>query len=70
MSDLTRLSVNLNEETTAALHEIANARGITYTEAVRRCILVAKYIEDSTAEGRQVITQRPDGTHARELVLL
>lgn len=70
MSDLTRLSVNVNEETAAALAEYARRAGISLTEAVRRCVAVTVHIYDEQQAGRQVITQKPNGTGRQEVVLL
>jgi predicted transcriptional regulator len=47
-----RLSVNINDETAAALNELAKERQTTVTEVVRRAISVYKFIEDETANGK------------------
>lgn len=46
MSDdrLVRLSVNMNHETAEALKDLAQERGISYTEAVRRAIMLTDYL--------------------------
>lgn len=66
--ELTRLSVNLNAETAAALNEIRERRGISLTEAVRRAIAVLKFIEDEIQNGNTV--QSTDGAKTRELMLI
>jgi predicted transcriptional regulator len=42
----TRLNVNVNDETAAALHELAERRGVTVTEVVRRAVAALKFLED------------------------
>ncbi len=50
-----RLNVNLNDESAAALKEIADKRGITVTEATRRAIAWLKFIDDEVVEGGRKI---------------
>lgn len=68
--DLVRLSVNMNPETAAALKEFAANRHLSYTEAVRRAIAIAKYLDDEVTEGRKVQTVDPDRKDVRELILI
>lgn len=53
MSDdrLVRLSVNMNQETAEALKDLAQERGISYTEAVRRAIMLTDYLMSVEDEG-------------------
>lgn len=67
---LVRLNVNLNAETAEALKEIADQRGISFTEAVRRVISVYKFIDDETQEGHRIQTVDPERNLVRELVLM
>ena len=70
---LSRLSVNLNSETSETLSELLARRGITATEAVRRALQVYNYLDAERAAGSrlQLVEPRPDGhQHIRELVLL
>lgn len=69
-SALTRLNVNLNQETADALRLVAEQRGISFTEAVRRAISVYKFVEDELAEGHRVQAVDADSGTVRELVLL
>ena len=50
-----RLSVNLNDEVADALKQIADRRGITATEAVRRAIAWYKFIDDEVVQGGRKI---------------
>lgn len=68
--DLTRLSVNMNEDTTAALRQMAARHGITYTEAIRRAISITKLIDDERLAGRTILSTDRDGSHAREWVVI
>ena len=47
----TKLNVNINDETAAALKELADRRQITVTEVVRRAVSVYKFIEDEVVDG-------------------
>jgi uncharacterized protein (DUF2267 family) len=67
---LVRLNVNLNSETADALRQIAEERGISATEAVRRAIAVYKYIEDEVDAGHTVQTVDKTSQKVRELVLI
>ena len=70
MSDLTRLNVNLNQETAAALKTIASDNNISLTEAIRRAIALLKFIEDEIGDDRKVQIMDRDGRNKRELVLM
>lgn len=65
---LVRLSVNVNQETAAALKELSKRRGVTVTEAVRRSISLQKFLQGERRRGRKVHTLNADGTRVRELV--
>jgi predicted transcriptional regulator len=67
---VTRLNINLSEETAASLRELAEARGISFTEAVRRAIAIYKFVEDEVAAGNQVQSVDTGRGTVRELVLL
>lgn len=68
--ELVRLSVNMNPETAEALKELASSRHLSYTEAIRRAIAIAKYIDDEVREGRKVQTVDDDRKDIRELILI
>lgn len=68
MPDYTRLTVNVNPETLAAIKEIAGRRGISYTEAIRRAVAVYKLVEDETAQGHAI--QIVSGSATRDVVIL
>jgi predicted transcriptional regulator len=67
---LVRLSVNLNNETADALKEIAEERGISVTETVRRAISVYKYIEEELSQGHKVQVADKVNKTVTELVLI
>ena len=46
-----RLTVNLNEESAQALEYMVAKHDCSYTEVVRRCIAIAKFIEDGDDSG-------------------
>lgn len=70
MSDLVRLSVNMNLETAAALKNIMNAKEVSATEAVRRCIALATFVYGEQAENRRIITDDGFGGNVKELLAL
>lgn len=59
-----KLNININDETEAALKELAARRGITVTETVRRAVSVYKFIEDEKDAGGklQVIHEGGEST--------
>jgi predicted transcriptional regulator len=50
-----RLNVNLSDDVAAALKEIADKRGLTATEAVRRAIAWYKFIDEEVVDGNRTI---------------
>jgi hypothetical protein len=68
--DTVRLNLNLNRETADALTAFADRRGLTFTDSVRRCIAITKWIQDETDGGRTVYSADSDHKNARALVIL
>lgn len=64
-----RLSVNMNTETTEALREIAEKQGVSVTEAVRRVVAVAHFVESETSKGSIQVEDNKTGK-VKELVLM
>lgn len=58
MGDITRLSVMANAETIAALKEYAERHGVNMSEAVRRCVSLAVYIDGQSHDGHMVVLEK------------
>lgn len=59
----TRLNVNINDETAAALRDLAERRQTTVTEIVRRAVSVYKFVEDEVVNGGKTLKLvSPGGT--------
>lgn len=65
-----RLNINMNEETAAALRELAQRKQISITEAVRQAIGVYKFFEDEIGEGRKIQTMDHHGGRKRDVVMM
>lgn len=66
----TRLSVNINDETAAALKDLAERRQTTVTEIVRRSVSVYKFIEDEVVDGNKTLKLvAPEGSETVVTVL-
>jgi hypothetical protein len=63
-----RLTVNLSDEVAQALRELAEKRGTTVSEALRRAISTEKFINDKIEKGERVLLEDPDGNKQREIV--
>jgi hypothetical protein len=70
MSEVVRLSVNLNQETAAALKDLAQDQGLSMTEVIRRAISVYNFVVDEHDAGRKIHTMDQDGRNVRELVMM
>lgn len=66
---LTRLVVNLNEDTASALRYISTAHGTSITESIRYAISIARFIQSEYEEGRVIETARSDGKMRRRIVV-
>lgn len=51
----TRLNVNINDETAAALKDLAERRQTTVTEIVRRSVSTYKFIEDEVVDRHKTL---------------
>lgn len=69
-TDLVRLNVNLNSETAEALKLLAEEKGSSLTEVIRRAIAVYKFVDDESRSGHRVQTVDPQTSEVRELVLM
>ena len=63
-SPQTRLNVNINSQTAAALKDYVDKHGVSITEAVRRLVGVGDFIAKAQDEGKQVLF-RQDGETER-----
>jgi hypothetical protein len=66
----TRLSVNMNDQTTADVKELAARRQISVTEVIRRAVSVYKFIEDENAAGSTIRISRRNGEETIIVTLL
>lgn len=66
---MARLSVNINEETEAALRDLQDKRGMTITELIRRAVSVYSYLEKETREDGKTL-QLKSGKTVTNLALL
>ena len=67
---VTRLSVNINEETAAKLRWYKEHKGISITETVRRAIALLELVERETGKGSEVLLKSPDNKSVRQLWLV
>lgn len=63
-----KTSVNLPQDAIEALREIADDRGTTVAEVIRRAIWVEKYLHDETRKGAKVLIE-DDQHRLKELVI-
>ena len=56
-----KVTVNLSDETIRDLREVADKRGITLTEAIRRAIATEKFVQDERDEGSKILVEKPGG---------
>jgi predicted transcriptional regulator len=66
----TRLSININDETAAALQELAKKRGVSVTEIVRRAVSVYKFVEDEVSDGDKTLQLVDNQDRVTQLAIL
>ncbi|MFD0140440.1 hypothetical protein ACWDWS_39940 [Streptomyces sp. NPDC003328] len=69
-SSVTRLSVNINEDTAQKLRWYKEHKGISITETVRRAVALLDLVERETARGNEVLLKSRDGKSVRQLWLV
>lgn len=67
-ADTVKVTVNLPRKVVEALEEIANAKGITKTEALRRAISTEKFLVDEVEAGNKILLEGKD-RKLREVML-
>ena len=63
-----KLTVNLPEQTAAALKEIADTRGTTVTEALRQVIESQRFLNGEIQSGNNVLIQNPTDSTIRQVL--
>ncbi|MFE6165968.1 hypothetical protein ACFQ7F_44525 [Streptomyces sp. NPDC056486] len=69
-TQVTRLSVNINEDTAEKLRWYKEHKNISITETVRRAIALLALVEKETSQGGDVLLKSPDGKTVRQLWLV
>lgn len=64
-----RLSVNINDEAAAAIRAIMDRNSCSATEAVRRCVAIADFVERAVIDKGEHIYVGHIETQVREMVL-
>lgn len=62
-TNLTRLSVNINDATREVMEERKYKENISYTEQVRHAVSVYDFIYKEIAKGGTVLIKQADGTY-------
>jgi hypothetical protein len=62
-----RLSVNLSSEASAVLRQMAQKRGVSITEEVRRCISVQYFLDDAINKGNKILLLERDRGDIKEI---
>jgi hypothetical protein len=68
-SSLVRVNLNLTPEADQAVSAVAERKGISRTEAIRRALAITKFFDDEMNAGRTIQTVDSDGK-IREPVIL
>ena len=66
---MTRLNVNINDETAAAIRQIMERHGWTATEVVRRSVSVYALLHRAQQRGHIEIAETENGTVTRVVIL-
>ncbi|MFI6681641.1 ribbon-helix-helix protein, CopG family [Kribbella sp. NPDC050470] len=72
-SSIVRLSVNLAADAMETLRWLANRRGLSLTETIRRAITVLKFVEDEVDKGNKLAIVETDANgqeRVREILLV
>jgi hypothetical protein len=64
-----KVTVNLPEETVAALRQIAEHHGITMTEALAKAITTEKFLLDKIDKGSKVLIESRDRKNTQRVLL-
>ncbi|WP_157548650.1 ribbon-helix-helix protein, CopG family [Nonomuraea candida] len=68
-SNFVRLSVNLSHETADTFKTLAERKGLSFTEAIRRAITIWKFVEDQLSQGHELAIVESDGNPRKVLIL-
>jgi hypothetical protein len=69
-TQVTRLSININQDTAEQLRWYKEHKNISITESVRRAIALLALVERETADGGEVLLKSRDGKTIRQLWLV
>jgi hypothetical protein len=65
---ITKVTVNLPDETVAAIKSIADNRGTTITEALRQVIESQRFLNTEMENGNKLLLQNPADQTVRQVV--
>ena len=57
---MTKLTVELNDELTRMVEELASEQGIPKTQVIRRSVALLKFLQDEQSQGRKLATLGPE----------
>jgi len=67
-SNVTKVTVNLPDDTVDALKSIASARGTTVTEALRQVIESQRFLDGEVQKGNDLLIQNPRDKSVRQVI--
>ena len=66
---MTKLSININDETAAFLNETKEKKNINVTEQIRRAVSLYQYLHDAQEAGEEIHTVSRTGKRTRVILL-
>lgn len=63
------LTLRVNRTARRLLDDLARPRGLTRAQVIRRAVLLLKYLDDATAQGREVLIRDPATERTERLLI-
>ncbi|WP_225850257.1 ribbon-helix-helix protein, CopG family [Streptomyces sp. HPF1205] len=64
---VSRLSVNINQDTAEKIRVYRKRRGVSITETIRRAVAILALLDEETAKDSEVLIKSKDGKNIRQL---
>lgn len=67
---VSRLSVNINEDTAEKIRVYRKQRGVSITETIRRAVAILALLNDEVTKDSEILIKSKDGKNVRQLWMI
>ncbi len=66
---MAKITVQMTDEMNVILGEVAHRRGVPKTAALRRAVVLLKYLDEANERGEQIVLRHPETKAETQIIL-